>query len=78
MFTVESGAACSGSKARAGLYQQGEGSAGQFNREGMYFIFTKVAERRLAGREEELARQKEEEEAKLEMEVTFLSSGFLI
>ena len=30
MLTVESGAACSCSKAGAGLYQQGEGSAGQF------------------------------------------------
>ena len=29
----------------------------------------KVAERRLAGREEELARQREEEETKLEREV---------
>ena len=39
-----------------------------------WWSIIKVAERRLAGREEELARQKEEEETKLEREVILSSS----
>ena len=35
--TVKSRASCSGSKAGAGLHQQGEGSTGQFNREPLFF-----------------------------------------